>query len=148
MSKSHWAGFSGGAIDLLDPASFSGGGNKIIDGQYSYEYFPQKCGFMEEAEPIFAVPKYKYIYLNKDFLEFCGGDQRLEQLAYRLYDESGIVYLGEVIKLGRKTILESLGGCSEPLSKLEARLSEYNLGLNARAPGWHRPDLFRSPRGL
>jgi hypothetical protein len=95
-------------------------------------------GFMT-SEFVRIVPKHLFIYLNTEVGDFFGYRRALFNMAMRLYDDRGIIYVGEFICLKREEVLPYVRNNHSLITVVESELKKVGLGMNSKIVGWPAP---------
>ena len=96
------------------------------------------------------VPKRYYPYLSLKPAQLIQNDQTLYAVVDKLREE-GITYVGDLVQLSERELLEKICSAHSKLSglrstterltkNLEECLSRFGLSLNSSVPGWQRPN--------
>jgi hypothetical protein len=109
--------------------SSQSGKNVYKGGQEPFPFMHNDCHRL--------VPKSMFVYLNYEIGDFFGYKRALFNMAMRLYDDLGIIYIGEFISFSQDQLLPYVRNNHELLRTVERDLSKVGLGLNSKVVGWH-----------
>ena len=76
--------------------------------------------------------------VNEDILSFCARSPHLVDFAYKLADH-GHLFVGQVARLSRYTLMDIAGGRQELAEQLRMRLQRDGLDCDMHLEGWTPP---------
>lgn len=100
--------------------------------QYAFDFTLDKI--------INIIPKTRHIYLDFEIADYFAPNRIFINMAMRLYDAHGYVYIGELVRMREDQLFPYLRNNRDYICMLKHELALAGLSLNSKVAGWIRPD--------